>query len=180
MGAGGRRDNNLAGNLTRMGDLLGRIGRFGHAEEATHMVGERFALIAGLRSTKLLQARWPVAGEHDKRHPRRFRLHDRRVIVGKRRAGSANHAHRTARCLRNAQRKESGTALVDIKIQVEGRTETSMGFVGNHRKRGGPRAGAYHHIAHSRTHQLIEKRTDISAQCLLLLLGVRFALACRR
>ena len=70
-------------------------------------------LVDRLPGADAAQLRRPVGGEDDQRNGRLVGLADRRVVVGGRGAGGAEHRDRRPRRLRRAEREEGRRALVD-------------------------------------------------------------------
>ena len=127
-----RGEHRLAGRLAGKGDVAVAAARRGHGSEGTHMAAIGLQLVGGLRRAEALQLRGPVAGQHDERHPGRFRLDDRRVVVRERRARSAHERHGASTRLRETQAEKSRSALVDVHVNAQILGSALLQLVGRH------------------------------------------------
>ena len=152
------RQTGLAGRLTGEGDVAIAAAGQRHGAEGPHVAAVGLQLVGGLRRAQALQLRGPVAGKHDKRHPRRFRLNDRRIVVRQRRARRAHKRHRAPRRLRHAQPQKRRAALVDVHEHPQRVGAAAGQLESRHGQGRRTRPGAHHHIAHAPARKLVEKR----------------------
>ena len=163
-----RGEHRLASRLAGEGDVAVAAARRGHGAEGTHMAAIGLQLVGGLRRAEALQLRGPVARQNDERHPGRFRLDNRRVVVRQGRARGAHERHGATARLRKTQAEKSSPALVDIHVNSQILGSALLQFVGRHGQGRRPRTGAHHHLAHAPAHHLVEKRRHEQRGILLM------------
>ena len=164
---GKRAQDKLASSLTREGNRSGCVLRKGHLDEAAHVVAVGLHLVTRLRRAKSLQVGRPIPRKHDQRHTRGFRLEHRRIVVRERRARSAHKCHGATRRLRQPQRKERGTALVDVHVNGHALGLAPAKLIGAHGACRRARTRAHHHLANTPTCKLVEKRRNDECRSLL-------------
>ena len=121
--------------------------------EPAHRGAVQLDLVDGLVGADPPQLRGPVGGEHDERHAGLVGFDHRGMEVGRCRARGAQHRHRAAAGLGQAERGERGGALVDPDMQP--RPLLARGLVERHRQRRAARPGRQHYLAQPTSDQLV-------------------------
>ena len=120
--------------------------------EPAHRRAVELDLVDRLPGADPAQLGRPVGGQDDQRHARLVRLADRRVVVGRGRAGGAEQRHRRPRRLRGAEREEGRRALVDDHAHLDLRLAPERD-----RERGRARAGGDHRVPQAAPRQLLDE-----------------------
>ena len=149
----GRRPPGPAGQRPPVGRLPGAFLRRADLAEPAHRVAVQLDLVDGLVGAGAAQFRRAVRGQHQQRNARLAGLDHRGVEAGRRRPGRADHAHRPAARLGQAQRQVRRRALVDTDVQPH--IPALRPGEQLHRQRRAPGTRREHRIGHPAADQLV-------------------------
>ena len=141
------------GQRANPAQALGRGVMHADLEEPLGRASEQLQLVDRLPRAGVAQLRGPIGGEQQQRHARLLRLDRGRQQLRRGRAGGARHRHGHARRLGEAEREETGAALVHVGEAAQPR----LGGKREH-QRGAARPGRGARRAHAAARQLVDER----------------------